>query len=474
MRVLTSSGSIVPVRQRYNFVGTDFMSGGMLGWSTPPGMSQWSQGAELISGPGGRRIFANFYDIYRTNPWVFACVNLISWGLARLPLRVYEVDADGNLNEIRGDVPTTPGRNTAAQNLARVLDRPQPRRSKIAMFRKLAADFLISGNGLLEKQYSNTGLSGLVQRPWRRINVVLSENDIDEEPVLYYELMPRGMTSGDTGSRKLIPEDVVHLDVGNDPEWPIGISPITSMKSTIALYNAIQRHLVAFFGNQARTSGHLKMEKGTKREVLAFVREELAQLYASPENAGRPIVTSGEWQSISTSPEHSSIVELAKESRLEVAAGYGVPPPLIGILDRAIMGNVRELRSHHLRDVIGPWAVLFEDSLEAQLMPDSPSLANNTLAFDMGAALRPDFEALAAALRDFASTASLNERRKIVDLPKIDHPDADAVFVPLNESPIGDKTPDDGGEDPGGQDPSSASGNGHRKRSYVRIASRSV
>lgn len=470
MRVLTSEGSIVPVRQRYNFVGTDFTTGGMLGWSSPLGMTPWAQGTQLVVGPGGRPVFANFYDIYRSNPWVFACVNLIAWGLSRLPIKVYELDADGDTTEIRGDVPMTPGRATAAQNIARVLHRPGPRKSRIVLFRKLAMDFLISGNGLLEKERGPIGLSGLTHRPWRRVTVNLSGDDFDSDPVSFYELVPRGMQTGSDNTKKLLPEDVVHLDIGNDPEWPVGLSPMTSMRATIALYNAIQRHLVAFFQNQARTSGHLKMEKGTKREVLAFVREELAQLYASPENAGRPIVTSGEWQSISTSPEHASIVELAKESRLEVAATYGVTPPLIGILDRAIMGNVRELRSHHLRDVIGPWAVLFEDTLEAQLMSDSAALANNTLAFDMGAALRPDFEALATALRDMAVTMSLNERRKIVGLPKINNPDADAVYVPLNESPITDNTPGDDG-DPGGQDPSQASGNGHHKRAAVRIGS---
>ena len=462
MKLVSKDGSLVPVRRRFNFVGSD-MGGfsGSLGYA-PSGLFGWSNTAELVPGPGGKRMFANFYDIYRSNPWVFACVNLISWSLSRLPLKLYELDADGNRTQIRGDVPATPGRNSAAQNIARVLHRPGPRVSRIVMFRKLATDFLIAGNGLLEKQRGPIGVNGLTQRPWRRVNVVLSKND--DDPVSYYEIIPREATTG-IENRRLIPEDVVHIDIGNDPEWPVGMSPMHSFKYTIALYNAIQRHLTAFFGNQARTAGHLKLEKGTSREVLAFIREELAQIYASPENAGRPMVTSGEWQTVSVDPQHSSIADLVKLSREEVVAGYGVAPPLVGILDRAIMGNIRELRSHHLRDVVGPWAVLFEDSIEAQLL-DTPTLANDFLEFDMGETLRPDFEARAAAMRDFQNTYALNERRKLENLPRIDNPDADAVYLPMNESPVGANTPPTG--DPGA-DPTGASDNGHHRQTYVRI-----
>src|SRR4051794_14645703 len=96
MRVLTSDGSIVPVNRRFNFVGSDQMSGGLLGFPSSFSSSVWSSGTELISGAGGRRLFSSFYDIYRSNPWVFACVNLLSWGLSRFPLKVYEMTADGD------------------------------------------------------------------------------------------------------------------------------------------------------------------------------------------------------------------------------------------------------------------------------------------------------------------------------------------------------------------------------------------
>jgi phage portal protein BeeE len=65
------------------------------------------------------------------------------------------------------------------------------------------------------------------------------------------------------------------------------------------------------------------------------------------------MVTSAEWQALSADPQASNIVELAKLSREEIAAAFQVPPPILGILERAIRANVTELRSQFLRDVVG-------------------------------------------------------------------------------------------------------------------------
>src|SRR5690606_42068714 len=102
----------------------------------------------------------------------------------------------------------------------------------------------------------------------------------------------------------------------------------------------------------------------------------LEEVYASPENAGKILVTSGKWQTTSESPEHSEVVELIRLSREEVAAIYSVPPPVLGILDRAIMANVKELRSQYVRESVGPLATEMESELMAQLIRPVPSWRN--------------------------------------------------------------------------------------------------
>lgn len=446
MKLLTREGSLAPVRQRFNFVG-----------SSRPLLSILDSVdlAPIIPGVRNRQ---TFYDIYLSNPWVHAAVNHIAWGVSRIPVKVYEVlDADGNVRRIRGDVPTSSGRPTAGQALDRLLNRPEPRRGRMRSLRRPITDTLIAGNGLQEKRRGPSGIEALVHIPWRRVTVIEGA----QEDIAFYEITDRLGRD----PRRIIPEDVIHYELGNDPDKPIGISPLASLKYTVALHNAIQRHLTSFFGNSARPSGNLQLDKGTKKEVLELIREEIKQLYTNPENAGKVLVTTGQWQSITESPEHSEIIELVRLSREEVAAAFLVPPPLMGILDRAIMSNIRELRTHNLRDVIGPWAVLFEGEINAQLVAESPALTNHRVEFDLNEQLRPDFEALAKALRELQSTYSLNERRKIVNVPPIDHPDADAVYIELNMAPIGGEEDDD--------EPSEPVEGSTRGKRFIKIPARS-
>jgi len=144
------------------------------------------------------------------------------------------------------------------------------------------------------------------------------------------------------------------------------------------------RHLVAFFGNSARPSGFIGLDKDLNKARAEEIRGVLKDLYASPENAGKVIAMAGAtWQEMGKAPDQSAIVELVKLSREEIAAAYSVPPPVLGILDQAIKSNVKELREQFGRDALGPWASDVEGEFAAQLLPQQPSWAGLTTRFDL-------------------------------------------------------------------------------------------
>ncbi|MCB1249999.1 MAG: phage portal protein, partial [Acidimicrobiales bacterium] len=180
----------------------------------------------------------------------------------------------------------------------------------------------------------------------------------------------------------------------------------------------------------------------------------LQKLYSGPDNAGRVLVTSGEWSAITEAPANTQVVELAKQSREEICSAYGCPPPLIGILDRAIMANVRELRSHSARDVVGPQVTLLEGDLDAQLLAGDPDLSALLIELEMAAVLRPDLEGRSETWKNQRYVRSLNEIRQTEGLPRIDHPDADMPWMPLNEAPLGaDSAPADPSAAPAAPNP---------------------
>lgn len=390
MKVLDADGSYTEVHAASH----SGLSGFLEGRSAGAGGS-----VQLIDVPERLRS-VTYAGIYKTNPWVWACVRAKARGLARFPLHVFALDADGNRSRVRSDLPGSLGRLSAGQQLDALLRQPAPDRSRHASLRSMVTSRLVHGNACWEIVRERGRIVALAPHPWPR---VAAFGD-------HYEL--QGATWG-AETRRVMPEDVIHFGRHEDPDGPVAPSPIAPLSATLALYDAIARHLNAYFANQARPSGHLKVPAGLSPEDQERVRQSVLKLYTGPESSGRVAITSGDWTSITHEPEHSRVIELAKASRDEVVAAYDVPPPLVGILERAIFSNVKELRSYWTRDVIGADAGDVESELSAQLLSRQPSWSNLFVEFALAEHLRPDIEARAETYEKLRRVLTIDEIRSL-------------------------------------------------------------
>jgi HK97 family phage portal protein len=371
-----------------------------LGWTTA--------GALPMAQSMGVRRWATYRSVYQTNPWVWASVQMLSKGIARLPLHTFSTDANGHFVRERGDV-TSAGRPSGPQQLDKLLRNGFSGLSRNAMFGGTMIDRLVYGNALWMIQRDTFGSpNGFKRIRWRDMLRVIP--DADGMP-LAYEWRPwNGYSYGPVTT--VVARDVIHFGSGSDPEGLYGLSPLESCRHTLALHDALVRHLVAFFSNSARPSGFVSIDKDINKSRSDEIRQLLIDLYASPENAGKIIAASGAtWQEMGKAPDQSAIVELVKLSREEIAAAYAVPPPVLGILDQAIKSNVKELREQFGRDSLGPWASDFEGEFAAQLLPQQPSWSGLSVRFDMGELLRPDLEALALVIQRVSPQMTLDEIR---------------------------------------------------------------
>lgn len=406
MRVLTAEGSLHDVSSRsWPFAGLD----------SPRRYSNAYSGISLLDGPDGDSRMATFAAIYKTNPWVWACCQRIASGVATVPLKVYELLADGQRKHIRGDLPGGAGRPTGGQQLDSLLTHPAPQISQSRLIKRMELNKLVYGNGMWSIERNGPMISGLYHVPWRRVTVVEGEM----LPVIAYEI--QGMWN----KRVLAPEDVVHFVGGDDLEAPIGVSPLSSLRATLTLFDAIARHLIGFYGNRATPSGILSLDKLPPDKELRKIRETIRELYAGPENAGRVLVTSGKFQAVAEDTGTPALIDLIRESRVEVCAAYGIAPPLVGILDRAIKSNVKELRSQFYRDICGPEAESIEDEIGAQLLPQQPSWKYHFVEFDLPSRLRPEPDEEATMIDKLKTTMGLNERRRRLNLPDLEIDGAD-------------------------------------------------
>lgn len=423
MQVLTAAGGLERVGQRsYPLSGLDVQQV----------RSPSAQAIPLTRLPTGEMRMLALSRVYRTNPLVYACVHLLARGLSSIPVRTYTASADGERRRIRSDLPLPgPGRPPAGLALDRLFRCPAPRVSRRRLVFRAMVDIAVFGNALQAFQWGAYGPNELWPVPWRRTRVITE----DPMSVLWWEAWGAG------GSRVLLPESTVHVTWGDDPESVIGVSPIESLSYTIALHNAIDRHLVSYYGNAARPSGILKLNSMPKKDDIEGIREQFRQLYTAPEQSGNVIITSAEYQPIAEATGVPTLVELIRLSREEVFGVFGVDPPMIGIYDHAIKANIAETRGKYVRDTLGPWATLFEDEWWAQMISQNSLWDYHWSEFDLDERLRPDLLERAQAYAQMTSTYTPNERRRRENLPDLPYPEANTIWAGSGSMPLGFGSP---------------------------------
>jgi len=359
---------------------------------------------------------ATYAKLYRTNPWLNAGIRTIAWGMARSPLQVYVREDDGQRSAVRW-TDKTRGRNSTAQRIDKGLNTPSSRAPRIGpqrRMRRTMVDYLVYTNAIWEIEPDGT----LTHIPWKQIKPLQAA----DESIIGYMMTTLHET------RYLVPEQVIHFCSDDDPDSPVGAPPIGALTHTLALHDAIQRHLTSFYGNAARPSANLKLSPQAKKEDMEYVQGVMRDLYQSPENAGKVVVTTGDFQPITSGTDQSQLVELAKLSREEIAGVLRIPGPVLGFLENAIKSNVKELREQYIRDVIGNWAPSIEDDIWTQLLYPMGYTARDIFTeFDLDKHLRPDMEGLATVSSTMVNTATLNERRRWFNLKDLPYPEADTL-----------------------------------------------
>lgn len=356
-------------------------------------------------------------QLYRTQPWIYICVNKLARAMAQVALKGYVADGEARL-------PAT------ASRLPALLEMPAPDTTMFHLVESVMLNKLVFGNAvtIMERNSSREWAE------WWPANM------------LDFAVIP-GETRPINGyihrswfgePRYFSPQDVIHFRYGNLNSYVLGMSPLEPLRRTINVEDAAQRLAVDAFDNAGMQRGYMKTESKFDESNPAD-EQALARLTAmieeirGPEGASAiPLLEGGlDFVPVKSNFKDVAVVEHRKLNQTEVAAVFDIPPPLIGILDHATYSNITTQRDMLYSEAIGSHVRAFEQDVLVQGLRRFPDFDNHFVAFDIRERLRgtPLERMRTYQLMQWFMTP--NEIRALENRAPIDDPEANRIHVPL-------------------------------------------
>lgn len=342
-------------------------------------------------------------------PAALRAVTLLSGAVASLPLKVYK--------------DTTEGRQPATNHRAyRLLhQQPNPRMTPFVFKELIMGGLLLNGNFFA---YIDRDQAGQPVALWP-LDPLRVTVDVDQATgAITYKVR-----TALKGEQILAPDNVFHV-LGLTLDGIQGVSPITLARESLGSAISELRHGASFFKNGASVGGVLQHPGNLGEKAARTLRESWRDKYSGSDNAGKvAILEEGmEFKPVALSNKDSQWIESRQVSVLDMARIFGIPPALLGHLEKASYSSQEAQNLEFLTHSLRPWLTRIEQTADKALIGHS----NLYCEFTAGDLLRTDLKTRYEAYRTALSAGfmSVNEVRKLENLPAVDG--GDELYRPLN------------------------------------------
>jgi HK97 family phage portal protein len=298
---------------------------------------------------------------YAANTWVNRCVSVISSTMSDVPLRVYRETGKGADVE-REEV------FVGEHVVADLLWSPSPRMSGVDFIRRASASLALNGEALIFVENGSSGekFGGVPERLQ-----LLKSRFIEEVKVSQVGIIS-GYVYSQMGQRTTYaPEFVVHPMNYNPFDDTRGLSPIKIAQNPILMEYYLMRHNSNFFKNGATPSGTLTAtgfldDASKERNLKAWYKA-----YGSDGKRARGIAhldAATTFQDTASTAKDGEFIALDKLAMTEILAVFGVPPFIVGDLDRANFANSTQQLLAFYQYTIKPMGALLQDAINNQFI----------------------------------------------------------------------------------------------------------
>jgi len=371
-------------------------------------------------------------ELYQTQDNVQAVVNFLSNSIAQLPLKVYRRD---------GETERTRDRDSVA---ALLLWRPNDYMTSFEFIRGLAEEYFVFGCvyvWIVPDVKSASGYSiHLVPTEWIQST---------DGGTAYKPGTLRVRTKNNSLTVDIPLEEFTQFKTYS-PGNPGGyLSPLSALRQTL-----LEQVEAGRFRRQLwRSSGRLNAQIVRPKDVEPWNEEAKKKFVdafreawgSGGSKAGSiPLMEDGmEIKPFQTSWKEAEWSQSVVFSREAVAAAYGVNPSLIWHSNTQTYASAKDNARALYADCLGPVLQMFQQRLNAFLLPMIGEESNVYVEFDLEEKLKGSFEERASILQSAVGAPWLtrNEARADNNLPPIEG--GDELITPLNVTEGGQASPQD-------------------------------
>ena len=362
--------------------------------------------------PFGLALQYNGYSTYKTSnamalSAVYRCVEVITNGVASLPVKLYRTDEKGFKYEMHN-------------NLSFILSKkPTGKINAFTFYKLIVKDILLQGNAYA--LILRNGKGEVIGLQYIQAGLV---SPIDRGDRIEYQV---------TGIKGFVrQEDILHFMNFTD-NGVYGISVLTHARRTLGIADYGENASENFYKSGGCTTGFLKFDgpsSGKQREEILSAWNQATGGVRNQPN-GIPVLPANvNYTQLSVNPADAQLLESREFSVVEICRFFGVSPTKCFDLTHASYNNSEMAELAFLNDTLRPLLTKIEMEMETKLFKPEEGY---DIKFDVSELLRTDKKSQAEYFTKMFNLGVLspNDIRKELDMDEIEGGDIHCAQINL-------------------------------------------
>jgi HK97 family phage portal protein len=415
---------VVPTKDELEFVEKSSRTVGIGDEFTYAQASQVLAGSMGIPQPRKLYTYSGYVKMYGQSVWVYACVYQIAVSIAGIPMSLYKKPTTKEGRPMRID----------SHPILHLIRHPNPWMSGFDLKEACVASMELTGNAYQEKVYE-------------------AGSDLNSVPIELYPLQAHrikiipDMTNRIAGykysaagrSVTFVEEEIIHTRYYNPESDFYGCPALSAGEMAINTDMRASKWNKSFFDNSARPDAILETEQQLSDTLINRLKKQWRLFHQGTSKAHDIAVLEGglKYKQVSLSQKEMDFIQSKQMSRDEILAVFGVPPAILGLMEKANFANMESQRRNFWENTLLPKV----EKLQAGWQSGIVDLVDDRLrlVFDLNKveALKESRESRAkigSMLVDRGLMTQNEARAEFFDLPPVDW--GNTWYMPLNITPV--------------------------------------